>query len=59
MDLQLNIGMILSQPKAFCKDCQNLDVNLGSLSDMILAGTPCSLTISLTNKPANLSIDIF
>jgi len=45
-------------PKPFCKVCQNLEVNLGSLSDTILEDIPCSLTTSLIYNEANLSIDI-
>jgi len=46
-------------PNAAYIDCQNLDVNRGSRSDTMLAGTPCNLTTSLTYNSANLSIDSF
>ena len=46
-------------PNAACRDCQKRDVNLGSLSDTILAGTPCNLNTSRTYKSANLSNDHF
>ena len=34
-------------PMALCKLFQNVDVNLGSLSDTIETSSPCNLTISL------------
>ena len=46
-------------PKAACRDYQKWEVILGSLSDTMLAGTPCSLTISLTYNFASLSIENF
>jgi hypothetical protein len=44
-----------SVPKARCKHDHNLEVNLGSRSDTIDKGTPCSLTTSFTYNLANLS----
>jgi len=34
---------------------QNLEVNLGSLLDTMLDGTPCNLTISLMYREVNFS----
>ena len=42
-------------PIAFCKYSQNLEVNLGSLSDTIDIGTPCSRTILFKYFSANCS----
>ena len=42
-------------PMASCKLDQNLDVNLGSLSETNDIGTLCNLTISSTYNWANLS----
>jgi len=44
-----------SVPKARCKHGHNLEVNLGSQSDTIDMGTPCSLITSFTYNFANLS----
>ena len=33
----------ISIPKAFCKDCQKYDVNLGSQSETIESGIHCNL----------------
>ena len=41
--------------RAFCKLGQNHEVNLGSLSETMETGVPCSLIISLTYNWANLS----
>ena len=42
-------------PNSWCKLPQNLNRNLGSLSDTMLDGTPCNLTISLTYNWVNFS----
>ena len=41
-------------PNAFCKLCQNLDVNRKSHSDTIKTGTLCNLTMSSINNFASL-----
>lgn len=43
------------ESKALCKLPKNLEVNLGSLSETMLDGTSCNLTISLTYRLVNLS----
>jgi len=50
--------MVSLLPKALCSVCQNREVNRGSLSETILEGTPCNLTISLMYNWANLAMDI-
>ena len=42
-------------PKAFCSDCQNLEVNLLSRFEIMDMGTPCSRTISLRYVLVNFS----
>ena len=46
-------------PNTAYRDCQKWEVILGSLSDTMLAGTPCNLTTSRMYNSANLSIDSF
>ena len=48
----LNLSCV---PKAPCNFAQNRDVNLGPLSDIMEAGTPCLLTISFTYNLTSLS----
>ena len=43
-------------PKDFCNDCQNLEVNLLSISDIIDMGTQHSRTISLMYVLVSFSI---
>ena len=45
-------------PRTLSKVWQNRDVNRGSLSETMLEGTPCNLTISLMYSWANLTMDI-
>ena len=43
-------------PRDFCSDCQNREVNLLSLSEIMDIGTPCSHTISQMYVRASFSI---
>ena len=44
-------------PRFSCKLSQKRDLKLVSLSDMILAGTPCNQTISYIYLSAKTSVD--